>query len=555
MRLNCHLQRPGQQGILNENFRDKQGQDPLTDTAVHIRLHLETVLRALVKLIKAVNFYPPGHPALRSVLEECFAGFSPLLIQGPLTFSVRKDRFLLGEAPISPENLLLQKLATAFFARRLQQVTVMPDLAPRDLLGLVRCLTLRPPAIQKHGGVQEILFQAQITSVWFNELDLARLQLRKDEIDGQIAALDLPPPDPWDDPPIDEERGGNAAPADPARTLETIFKELQQEKDDQRYRLLVQELIPQIRFNLGDEKRQLIVQALFTLLRDSRDPHLSEARRSHARYAVEELALDEVLDFLLGTLCLPNLEDKYRGATRKILLGFREKAVAPAMELLARESTPQARRYLVEFLAQQDAAAIPLLARYLEDKRWYMVRNAAFTLGEIRDPSSLKDLTPLLDHGELRVRRVAMRAITRIGGQGALQILLGVAQGDDPDLRRLALLSLGALKEPSAIPFLLKTVLRSDPWLKTLGEKRDALKALGEIGSEDALPVLLQVLRRRPFFGRARFDELRTWAAWAIGRIGTAAALESLAGAVNDRCPLVARTAAQACGQKRNEQP
>jgi HEAT repeat protein len=184
-----------------------------------------------------------------------------------------------------------------------------------------------------------------------------------------------------------------------------------------------------------------------------------------------------------------------------------------------------------------------------------MVRNAAFTLGEIRDPSSLKDLTPLLDHGELRVRRVAMRAITRIGGQGALQILLGVAQGDDPDLRRLALLSLGALKEPSAIPFLLKTVLRRDPWLKTLGEKRDALKALGEIGSEDALPVLIQVLRRRPFFGRARFDELRTWAAWAIGRIGTSAALESLAGAVNDRCPLVARTAAQACGQKRNEQP
>ncbi|ALC15737.1 hypothetical protein DSOUD_0951 [Desulfuromonas soudanensis] len=167
----------------------------MTETAADIR-HLETVLRALIKLIKAVNFYPPGHPALRSVLEECFAAFSLLLVRGSLTFSVRKDRFLLGESPVSPENLLLQKLATAFFARRLQHVTIMPDLAPRDLLGLVRCLTLRPPAIQKHGGVQEILFQAKITSIWFNELDLARLLLRKEEIDGQIAALDLPPPTP-----------------------------------------------------------------------------------------------------------------------------------------------------------------------------------------------------------------------------------------------------------------------------------------------------------------------------------------------------------------------
>jgi HEAT repeat protein len=552
MRLNCHLQQPRHQGILNSKFRFKQGQALLTDTAAHIR-HLEVTLRALIKLIKAVNFYPPGHPALRSVLDECFADFAPLLAQGPLTFSVRKDRFLLGEAPVDPGNLLLQKLAIAFFARRLQQVTVMPDLAPRDLLGLVRCLTMRPPEIQKHGGVQEILLKARITSVWFNELDLARLLLRKEEIDGQIAALDLPPPAPWDDPMIDEERGGNAAAADPARTLEIIFKELQLELDDQRYRLLAQELIPQIRFNLGDEKRQLILQALFTLLRDSKNPQFSEERRSHAGYALEELALDEVIGFLLGTLCLPKLEDKYRGATRKILLGFREKTVAPAMELLARETNPQSRKYLVDILAQQNAAAIPLLTGYLDDKRWYMVRNAAFTLGEIRDPSSLKVLTALLEHGELRVRRVAMRAITRIGGQGALQILLGVAQGDDPDLRRLALLSLGALKEPSAIPFLFNTILRRDPWLKTLGEKRDALKALGEIGSEEALPVLFQVLRRRPFWGRARFDELRTWAAWAIGRIGTPGALESLAGAVNDRCPLVARTAAQACSQKRNE--
>jgi hypothetical protein len=141
--------------------------------------------------------------------------------------------------------------------------------------------------------------------------------------------------------------------------------------------------------------------------------------------------------------------------------------------------------------------------------------------------------------------------LTRIGGNEAVDILLQIVQKGDPDLRPHALLSLGAMKNPAAVPTLLQIVAQPDPWVKMVEVKKEAVRALGEIGAPEALPTLLALLQRRKLWRGALFNELRAAAALALGDIGHASAAEALKAATEDRSSTVARAAVQALKQLR----
>jgi HEAT repeat protein len=221
------------------------------------------------------------------------------------------------------------------------------------------------------------------------------------------------------------------------------------------------------------------------------------------------------------------------------------------MERLAEESDAQARKLLSDALIHQGPAATPVLIEYLGDERWYVVRNAVAILGELRAQTAVAHFLPLLRHLDVRVRREAIRALTRIGGNDAVEILLQIVQKGDPDLRPHALLSLGAMKNPAAVPTLLQIVGQPDPWVKMSEIKKEAIRALGEIGSTEAIPALLAILKHRKLWRRALFNEQRAAAAISLGDIGHGSVAEALATATEDRSPTVARAALQALKQLR----
>ncbi len=106
---------------------------------------LEEALKALVKLMKAIRYYPPGHPSLKNAAAQTLGAFSPLLSrQEKLLLDVRKQGFFFAETPVAPDNSLLQKLALFLFIRRIHRILVLPDLSPHDLRAFVRCLALAP---------------------------------------------------------------------------------------------------------------------------------------------------------------------------------------------------------------------------------------------------------------------------------------------------------------------------------------------------------------------------------------------------------------------------
>ena len=66
---------------------------------------LENALKNLVKLIKAVQYYPPSHPSLKQSLHETARSLLDLIVDDDeFICSVRKDGFYLEDKPVGQDH-------------------------------------------------------------------------------------------------------------------------------------------------------------------------------------------------------------------------------------------------------------------------------------------------------------------------------------------------------------------------------------------------------------------------------------------------------------------
>uniref|UniRef100_UPI003D81C3B1 HEAT repeat domain-containing protein n=1 Tax=Trichloromonas sp. TaxID=3069249 RepID=UPI003D81C3B1 len=252
---------------------------------------------------------------------------------------------------------------------------------------------------------------------------------------------------------------------------------------------------------------------------------------------------EELIDFLVLSLCQKSNVRESRERLLSLVVCFRGKIEKHLLQHLAEETDAQSRKILGAALIRLGPTACPVLIEYLKDSRWFVVRNAIGIVGEIRDQQTTPHLVPMLAHEDIRVRRETIRALTKIGGRSAEGTLLQILDCEDRDMRRQTILSLGALKCTAALPALLDLASQRDGKDRRLDEKKEAINALGQIGSSDAVPQLKAILKRRRFWFGSRDNELRAAAALALGKIGSQDALALLHKATEDRSEQVARAA------------
>jgi len=523
---------------------------PVTQTTLP---QLSAALRELTRLIKAVQYYPPTHPALKAAATGTRNAFLPLLqADDNIVCTVRKEGFFVDDDALDKTNQILQKLAAFLFARLVQHLVILPDLNTSDLISFARSLTIDPGEIRKQGGIKELLLNNHVSTIWVNETDLKSILARKQEIE---TARDEDLVEEADElfGPGGEELGPDLAFAR-ERTLSDLIAQLRQVDDEEEYRTLLQELVPQVIALRTPEGRLQMLEALALLCQQASDRSREQTWRELPRYALQQICDPDGIDFLVAFLCEKELPEKRRKLLTSILTFLGQRSARRLMEHLTREDDAANRKLLAATLARQGSQAIPVLLEYLQDERWYVVRNAATILGDIRDPVVARHLQVLLHHDDIRVCCEGIRALTRIGGSRAVQILLDAIDDEDEEISRQALLSLGVIGDASAVSKLSSLIRRGDFFLKQHGRTRDAIRALGEIGSTDALPTLSGVLNHRRLFKRRPYDELRAAAAQALGDIGDVSSEPLLQRAAKDRAPEVARQAAAALKRlKRDE--
>ncbi|MDO3377409.1 HEAT repeat domain-containing protein [Geoalkalibacter halelectricus] len=531
---------------------------PATQTA-----SLEEALRELVIVLKAVHLYPLGHPARRQAITSACAKLSQALAdRDHLDFAIRKDHFTFQEQPLAPQHPALKKLARQLFERRVERLSVLPDLSHRDLEEWACLIALEPEDILRRGGLPKLMQAAAITTLWVNESDFARiLSMRREQAEQPPPAL---APEESETPPAvgqskAEELMENLAAAlftDPEASLpqepgpEELLARMEEQAGDENFRLLLRELVDLLwKFDREGEFPRLLT-CLLTLGRHCREPRLSETRRDACRRAVQDLVDEDLTHRLAHYMCDPDTSHQDSSQAQNLLLLLGESAAEVLADHLAEETESHARKILAQALARFAGAALPAMNRLLRDERWFVVRNALAILGEIRDPSQVAHLAVFLGHDDVRVRREAIRALTRIGTADAMDVLLVAVEEGDGDLQRQALLFLGALKQRAALPHLLRFATLRDPLLRRAELTRGAVRALGEIGAEEAVPALISLLKRRKRLRRGRYQDIQEEAALALARIGTVQALEALETVMEQGSGRLAQTAARALQER-----
>lgn len=491
------------------------------DDAAHL---LGTALTDLHKALKALSFYPAGHPLRGENLGTAHGSLARLLAGQELTLHVSRKGFVNNAGdPLPDVSPMAQSLARELFIRRIQHLTFMADLTDTDLQSFLLLLALDHQQVHAAGGMEKLMSQRGITTIWPNEIDLSVIWQKRQELEavqeeaeeeGDAGSLneDLTPPEAQEE----------------AReySLHELLSLMKKESDDNRYLQLARTLIGKTETCKGTGDFAPLLPVMQGLLEQTDDLGKSTIQREYASFSLEQVTAGPATDFLLQ-----QLEQRDPSSSEMIYRVLRQlgtKVVYVLVQRLCIASSLLARKALATAIVKIGPAAIPPLVAALQDERWYVVRNMVAILGEICSQECVGELQHAVGHADPRVRKETIRSLLNIGGKEAESTIIGMLDDRDITIVKQAILSLGLMKSQLAIQPLIGIVAQRDLFMKSLPLKKEAIQALGRIGDRRATPYLTGLLQSWHWFAWSRWQELKTAAAAALGQLGDEAAIPAL---------------------------
>ncbi len=163
----------------------------------------------------------------------------------------------------------------------------------------------------------------------------------------------------------------------------------------------------------------------------------------------------------------------------------------------------------------------------LPDNNWFIIRNAIYVLGNLKDPEGVMPLRLRITDKDIRVRREIVLALEKIGGDDACDMLVLMADDPTPEIRERAIIAIGVAGTADTAPLLIDAIERR-PQNALRG-----IKALGKLGGESARNYLTGLLDNKEQleqvadFGVSK-EEIRLAVVQALGNIGDQHAIDKL---------------------------
>ena len=200
---------------------------------------------------------------------------------------------------------------------------------------------------------------------------------------------------------------------------------------------------------------------------------------------------------------------------------LQKNAIKPLIKLLGELKNSKVRRVFCDALSEIGKNHIELFTPFIEDRRWYLVRNIVYILGRIGKEQAFPYVQKAFNHEENRVRREAVQGLGLIGGPKAIGLLVRALTDNDVRIRCMAAINLGKVGKKTGLIPLLEVVQTKDFYKREPVEIKAFFNAIGMVGSNEAVPVLQQLLERKSWFGRGKSDEIHIGAANTLAVIGT----------------------------------
>jgi HEAT repeat protein len=251
-----------------------------------------------------------------------------------------------------------------------------------------------------------------------------------------------------------------------------------------------------------------------------------DARRTFG-VAMKRIGRSTIMRSLAGAMATtPERRDEYM----RIFAYFGEPAADQMVEALVTAESSKERRILFDALVEM-RRGIPALIYMLSDGRWYVARNAAELLGELRAVEAEQRLIWLLKHADARVRRSAAVALAKLQTPGSREALKGALMDESPDVRLAASHGLATDRDRGSVGQVLRALAEE----KDPDVQRTLLLALGKMGTPDAIEKLVEIAEPDTRIFKKKPTSLRVAAVIALAESNSVAALTAVRRFVNDR--------------------
>ncbi len=513
-----------------------------------------------LKTFKAIRFYPPDNPALKGFKDQLFKKFqyflnkypSFILQIGEFTLSFKERVFYENRDPKSSLAFLLYKdgLRELRFTRGLEEwevqglmevikgsenlndleddlVTLLweKDFVHISYLATDEFLEDTPISIPENVDqfrrkliFKPLAYNVQVDLVDEEEADLDQLLAQSvgptPTRDKEVYFLTLEE--------LERLKGEVENEIDPTSVFnvaDILFEILGLEKEQEPFRVTANLLLKILDglLTLGEFQRasDLLKRLLIMIKTYELKEWQVETLQQLTQSAGDEVRIARIGRILEGEQGV-RLEE-----VNEYLILLQQNSIRPLINLLGELKNSKTRRVVCDALSEIGKNAVELFTPFIDDRRWFLVRNIVYILGRIGKEKALPHLQKAFNHEEIRVRREAVQALGLIGGPKAVSMLIKALADKDPRIRAMAAINLGRIGKNIGLAALLEVVQSKEFQKKEPAEMKAFLDAIGMVGSNEALPVLQQLLERKSLFGMAKKDEIRPGVANTLAMIGT----------------------------------
>ena len=529
-----------------------------------IFLHARDLMNIFVKTIKAFRIFPPENPSLVGFRELLFRKFQFFLKRYHVfSFKIGEYEFSFNNRVMYENKELKGSLAFFLYKDGLREFRFLEGLEEWEIQGFLDVI--------KRGDQVNKQEDDLVTMIW--ERDFVHISYQATDEYLEDTAVTIPenieqfrknlifePLAHQIDPDyLDEETGEevnyyeamNRAASPPSVAMNRDVYFLTPQELEGLRKEVETETSPTFLFNIIDilfeimalEKKPEPYQDAVTVLNKLLDALLTLGEFQKATdllsrvfiiiktYSLQEWQLKAIQDLAESAGNPERIErigkvlDRREGVRLDEVRGYlkllKPNSIQPLMKVLGDLGNPKARRTVCDAVCEIGKDQMDQILPFLEDRRWYLVRNVVYILGRIGKEPAIPSVQKALGHREMRVRREAVQALGFIGGSKAFHLLIKSLQDADVRIRCAAALNLGKVGRKSSLPYLLEVIQAKEFTGREAAEKKAFFDAVGLAGSNDPIPLLKKLLMKKAWFRRKKVDELRQGAASALALIAS----------------------------------
>jgi len=538
--------------------------------------YVTDLLKAFVKAVRAHQLYLPNNPMHSRSLEAVREAFAKVWEQtDEVEFQVVETQVTWeGRVVLDEQERTSDNLAWLFYKDGIRELKFLKGFETEELGTLFDILQRVRKATDDDDDLLTMMWEREFATLQYRYVDLTA------EAGPGVESMER-----------EEQKEKILSPAQAEAGLESTNSSIAKLDDfDSTLYFLddkeVEYLQNEIRREFSTDLRPAVIASLLDIFETHKDPTvreeicglldyfllilLSTAQYRNAAYLLREAGVTagrapEILEpqkqrlIQLGELMsdpkplgqlLQALEDSPLRAPQlelDELFGILQpRALETILGWIGRSNNPQLKMLLEVAATRLAGTHSAELIRLIGSEDEAVVLEAIRRAAALKSAAAVPALGKMLTVGEPDGRLAAVTALTQIGSPGAMQMLERALIDEDREVRVVAVRAIGSRNARAALPRIEAAIKGKELREGNLTEKMAFFEAYGMLCGDAGIALLDGLLNAKGFMGKRDDSEIRACAAMALGKIGSAKAVESLNRALGQKDVIVRNAVSRA---------